>query len=669
MDVDPHFESLQFLDSAGSWSPDGKRLAFAAVRQGRPLLAVLDADNGKVLDEFKFDTLGEIFQPAWSPDGTSIAFAGHAGGVTDLFVFHLDTKTTTRLTQDLFSDMSPVWSPDGKTLAFVTDRFSTNLDTLFFGGFRLATIDAAGGEPHAIETGLHGDQVNPQWTPDGTTVVFISDASGAPNIYRVAAAGGSAEKLTTANTGITGITELSAALSVAAHADRMALTTFREGGYDIHVMPAVAPIPPDEPFAKTVAELPPVGTSRSTVLQLLQNPTLGLPPPAAPDIQSYKPGLHLVSFSQAAGVGVSSAYGAQLIGGASFLFSDVLGDHLLSVTAQSNGTVRDIGAQAFYLNREHRWYWGLEGGTIPLSSALASSGTTIINGQQVFVQQLDIFRQTNTEFGVLTSYPVSRASRIEFSSAVRHIGFTREIETQIYSAITGELLSNERTDLDAPEGINMVDAGAAIVRDTAAFGGTGPVRGQRVRLEVSPAFGDLQLTTVNIDYRQYFMPVTPVTFAVRALHLGRYGSGAEDTRLTPLFIGYPSLVRGYDTGSWRANECTPTADGSCPEFDRLLGSRMFVANFELRAPLVGLFKGRLEYGPVPVEIFGFVDTGLAWTRGTRPTFNGGTQDWATSAGAGARVNVFGYLIAEVDLAKPFNRNRGFMWTFLLRPSW
>ena len=72
------------------------------------------------------------------------------------------------------------------------------------------------------------------------------------------------------------------------------------------------------------------------------------------------------------------------------------------------------------------------------------------------------------------------------------------------------------------------------------------------------------------------MPIRPVTIAARVLHYGRYGSGAEDQRLYPLFVGYPDLVRGYDTGSFSASECGTQANGSCPVFDSLVGSRMLV---------------------------------------------------------------------------------------------
>ncbi|HZN97886.1 MAG TPA: hypothetical protein VFB61_09180, partial [Gemmatimonadales bacterium] len=45
--VDPHLQSLEFIESAGSWSPDGKRFVFAGISRGRPLLVIYDVDKGK----------------------------------------------------------------------------------------------------------------------------------------------------------------------------------------------------------------------------------------------------------------------------------------------------------------------------------------------------------------------------------------------------------------------------------------------------------------------------------------------------------------------------------------------------------------------------------------------------------------------------------------------
>ena len=80
------FDSLQPLRSAGAWSPDGQWFAFAAVRQGKAALMLIDM-RGRGRDrEIVFDGIGQVLSPTWSPDGRSIAFSALAGGLTDLYV-------------------------------------------------------------------------------------------------------------------------------------------------------------------------------------------------------------------------------------------------------------------------------------------------------------------------------------------------------------------------------------------------------------------------------------------------------------------------------------------------------------------------------------------------------------------------------------------------------
>src|SRR5690606_29999595 len=87
--VDPHFESLQFLASSGSWALDSRRLAVATVQKGRGAIAIFDVQNGNVLQNISLETSGEIFHPSWSPDGNAIAFTAQIGGFTDLYLHTL----------------------------------------------------------------------------------------------------------------------------------------------------------------------------------------------------------------------------------------------------------------------------------------------------------------------------------------------------------------------------------------------------------------------------------------------------------------------------------------------------------------------------------------------------------------------------------------------------
>ena len=61
--VDPHFESLQFIQSAGSWSADGQRFVFAGISGGRPVLDLYDVARGRIEREIQLPAAGRDPQP------------------------------------------------------------------------------------------------------------------------------------------------------------------------------------------------------------------------------------------------------------------------------------------------------------------------------------------------------------------------------------------------------------------------------------------------------------------------------------------------------------------------------------------------------------------------------------------------------------------------------
>jgi Tol biopolymer transport system component len=668
--VDSHFESLQFLASSGSWAPDNRRLALASVQKGRGAVVIFDTQNGDVLHNIPLDERGEVFQPAWSPDGNSIAFVAQVGGFTDLFLHSLTDGTTRRLTTDGFADLQPAWSPDGQELVFVTDRHTSRLDTLAFGDMRLAVMTVATGQISPIETGGTGLTASPQWSSDGASFMFVSDRSGRPDIYRVSRTGGEPVPLTAIPTGVSGITPLSPALSVARTNGTTAYSVFRDGGYEIRLLGESPETTVAAPPTSDLAQLPPSGRVASVVAQQLSRPSAELPDVASFDTKPYSSGLSLIGIGQSLGASTGGGFGTYISGGISMLFSDVLGNHLVPVTFGIEGGVKDFAGQVSYVNRTSRWNWGVFGAHIPLRSGYVQAGLDVVNGVPVYLEQTELLRETSTQLGALVAYPFSRSTRLEVSGSVRRIGFGRERQTLGFDAVTGQFLFENTEDLAGFPALRLAETSVALVGDRTAFGPVGPVLGQRYRFEISPSFGDLRMTTASLDFRRYLMPVRPLTLAVRALHVGRYGSGGEDTRLFPLFLGYSTLVRGYDPGSFESSECTIAADGSCPEFDRLSGSRVLVVGGEARMPIGGFFTGNLDYGPIPTEVFGFYDAGVAWNRSERPQFLDGTRQWVSSVGVGARVNVFGYAVAELNMARALNRpGRGWQFVFNLGSSY
>ena len=663
--VDPHFESLQFISSSGTWAPDNRRLAVASVQAGRGAIAIFDADNGKIVQEIRIDERGELFHPTWSPDGQFIAFSAQIGGFTDLWVHDLRTGQTRRLTHDPFADLQPSWSPDGQRLLFITDRYTSNLDTLAFGDLGLATFEVATGRIAGIANDLRGQASSPQWMPDGSTIAFVSDHSGRPDVYRLPAGGGTATLLTSEPTGVSGITAVSPALSVARIAGTTAFTVFREGAYEIRLLTTNST--PEAPTSD-LARLPPDTRVSEQVARVLAAPT-AQPAGQTTSTEPYDPKLELVGIGQQIGAMTGGTGGTYVSGGISMLFSDMLGNHVVPVTVGVEGSAKDVAAQTMYINRTKRWNWGVVASHVPVRSGFVEADLDVIDGTPVYLERTELLRETTTEVGGLLSYPFSRSTRIEFGAGLQRIGFGREVETFVYSANTGEFLYSDTTELEGYPSLRTVNGSVALVRDQTSFGAVGPILGQRFRFDLTPSYGDLNMATATIDLRQYVMPFRPVTFAARALHIGRYGDGSEDPRLYPLFIGYPSLVRGYDSGSFLSSECTVSLDGSCPEFDRLSGSRMMVLNGEVRIPLMGLFTGNLDYGPIPVEVFGFFDAGVAWNQAQRPSLLDGPRPFVTSTGLGARVNLFGYAVAEFNIVRPIDRPlAGWLYVFNLGPS-
>ena len=87
--LNSHFTSLQFIGSAGSWSPDSRQFVVGGVHAGKAVLAILDVADGDVAREIEVPEVGEILNPTWSPDGKSIAFSATVGGDSDLFIYDL----------------------------------------------------------------------------------------------------------------------------------------------------------------------------------------------------------------------------------------------------------------------------------------------------------------------------------------------------------------------------------------------------------------------------------------------------------------------------------------------------------------------------------------------------------------------------------------------------
>ena len=91
------------------WSPDGTKIVFASIRDGKPLVGVMNGDGSseKMLTPRK--------TPCWSRDGQWIAFARDG----QIWVMNADGSDIHRITNSDTAKSGPSWSPDDKQMVFI----------------------------------------------------------------------------------------------------------------------------------------------------------------------------------------------------------------------------------------------------------------------------------------------------------------------------------------------------------------------------------------------------------------------------------------------------------------------------------------------------------------------------------------------------------------------
>ena len=682
--TDPHLNALRFIESSGSWSPDGERFAAVVFEKGDNQIIILNPDNGNITRELRFDNVDSMTNPAWSPDGNRIVFSGSSDGFSDLWMYHLEEDSLMQLTDGQYADLQPVWSPDGQRLAFISDRGTdTDLENLRYGEMVVTLMDIETGDLRVLPPFEDSKHINPQFSPDGNSLFFISDFNGVNNVYRYDLQTMDRYRVTDVSTGVSGISQHSPAMTVAGETGTMILTTFSKSNYLFRKLSAEETngerVEQDQSIVNA-KQIPPIERKNIQVVSdLLSAPGLESLPDTAVSRSDYDPTLRLTYIGGGGGIGVSNQLGVGAGGGIDLQFSDMLNQHQLMTTLRIQGTYKDLGGQAVYLNRDKRFIWGGSVSHIPFrtSRAFFSEDTTTVNGDEVVAPALNqINRRVFSErISVLGFYPFSTTQRLESSAGFTHIWYDIELQTTFYDRF-GNPFERETEGFDTPSPLNLFNFSLAYVQDSSIPALTGPIDGQRMRLEVTPTTGSLNYVSTLADYRRYFF-LRPFTLAFRGLHSGRYGEDANDDRLSPNFVGFESLIRGYNFTSFEPNECTSSPEGnsSCVELNRLSGSSMAISNLELRFPLLGPDEFALiSSRTVPTTLTTFFDGGVSWTPNDLPVMKWDTNSTERvpvfSAGASVRVNILGYLIAELYYAVPFQRpEKGGYFGFHFSPGW
>jgi len=162
------------------------RIAYVVRLPGKRFaLNVADADGFS--PQTILSSVEPIISPKWSPDGTRLAYVSFEQRKPVVYVQSIVTGARQAVANFFGSNSAPAWSPDGRRLAVVLSKD---------GGSQMNLINADGsGQPVRIASSTSID-TEPNFSPDGSTILFTSDRGGSPQIYRIPVSGGPVQRVT-----------------------------------------------------------------------------------------------------------------------------------------------------------------------------------------------------------------------------------------------------------------------------------------------------------------------------------------------------------------------------------------------------------------------------------------------------------------------------------------
>jgi len=189
-------------ESRPIYSPDGSRLAFMSNRGGTTNIYLLTLATGEVKRLTWADANEQL--DGWSRDGKWVYFASAVNDVgrqDDIFRVSVDGGTPLEVSREVYlNEFQSAPSPDGKSIALMAKGLSnsqwwrnghSHIDET-----ELWLKPIAEGAPYTRILAADAKHAFPMWRPDGAALYYMSDESGAENIWMTLLGGGGPAQIT-----------------------------------------------------------------------------------------------------------------------------------------------------------------------------------------------------------------------------------------------------------------------------------------------------------------------------------------------------------------------------------------------------------------------------------------------------------------------------------------
>lgn len=481
------FESLHLLQSGIDANENGEIL-FSSKSKETDVLYIYNINLDKITAKFQFPDMAAIVSPQFSPDNQRAVFGGtKKSGFSDIYTVSLNDGTLTRITDDIYYDIDPTFTPDGDSVIFVSDRCSSGQE----GALNLYKISSSGGPPRQLTFGNWRDRSPETYNGD---IYFSSDRNRVYNIYCLKK-DNSVGQVTTLLTGAYDP-------KVTSDSNRIVFSGYQDFGFHIYssLLKDLPVLAEEKPAGQTFWK--PQKLSKKSIKSSVKYKT------------DYS-----FDIAQSA-ISYDPVYGA--MGGLQVALSDILGDNvyyfLLANTAQTkNDILSSFNVALTYINKKHRLNWGVG----------------VYHLYDEYYNDYDGFYYERQAGGLIhLNYPLSKFNRLETTTYLRY----SDRDYGIPVIREGRILTKRRAAL--------FSSYFSFVSDNSLWDISGPIDGHRYNFTVGITSaldeGRAYNRLAMVDLRKYFRLGR---FSAMAHRLFLYSStGLEPQRI---YFGGSWSFRGY----------------------------------------------------------------------------------------------------------------------------